>query len=792
MAGGLFAPPPLRPPGILSSPRRARPTHVARSLRRPALLLAATFIGAVIVTTVGLLGWRTAHVSFFGGAEAGRERRRSLQEKWRPAAAPSSHLLVSFHTQSAHHEQQQPTPSSSSSNSNPARDRALARLAALPGMSATPLSALAEGGGLPAGALPASLVGAGGGLLSAAAPRVRRTQPTPPLVADGLAVSHASAALISSTLRDALHPPPSPPQPRFAAPPPLPARRAAVRAAFAHTWAGYVAHAWGSDELAPVSREGYASLCGQGVTILDSLDTLALLGFPGELGRAREWVAGQDWTSGRPRVGRGGGGSHSSSTTTPADGTAGCVASTFEATIRCLGGLVSAWDLTGDALFLEAASGLAGRLAPAFDTPSGLPAPSVLLVPPLAAGGGGGAEEEEVEGDGDDDNAVGPDSPSPHGPPRTTYLAEAGSVQLEWVRLAAAVGRLDWAAMAERAVATILDATPGGDEASPGLFPTTLSLATGAGVFPAEAHTVAGRADSFYECLLKAWLLRRKGGAPAPAGDRPVKAKATAAGGGATAGRHAHALTTPGGPAATERLRAAWEAAMDAVLDRLVGVCPRTGAPFLTTDGGERATDHLACFLPGNLAQGVSAGAVGGPKAARYLEAAVALATTCFQTANGTATGLAPETTIFTPAGPTPGRAAASLLRPEVVESLWLLRAATGNATYADWGWELFTAWERHAKVPTGGYSGVVDVEPGSPGRAAPGPVAWDDQQPSWWPAETLKYFYLLFGDEVGGDGSSAATAPLDGPGGLLHPPGEWVFTTEAHPVRVLAAGGRV
>jgi hypothetical protein len=549
-----------------------------------------------------------------------------------------------------------------------------------------------------------------------------------------------------------------------------------------------------------------------------------LLGFPAEFERARAWVAAQDWATGRPRRQP-----PTNNATAARRPSPGCIASTFETTIRGLGGLLAAADLTGgDAVFLDAAAGLAGRLLPAFATPSGLPAPSVRLVP-----ADGGGDEEDADADADADA----DDPILH--PRFTLLAEAGSVQLEFVRLAALLDRPDLAATAERAVAAILDATPGGDEACPGLYPTTLSLATGGAAF-VEAHAVGGRADSFYEYLLKAWLLRRKGAAAPPPGDRPVAAAAAAVGEQArpaSAGRPDHRdrrpigvgkpsprrppagtpapprLTTPGGPAATERLRAAWEAAMDGVLDRLVGTAPTGGGGllYLTSDLGEEASDHLSCFLPGNLALGVVEGAVAGPKAQRYLAAAAALARTCYEMANTTSTGLAPEATVFTRTGLMPGRAAASLLRPEIVESLHLLRAATGDPVYADWGWEMFTAFERAAKVPTGGYSGVVDVEPGAgmegqrrggaadahshsagagagvgagagagtgaAGRA-PSAVAWDDQQPSWWTAETLKYFYLLFADEADG--------------GLLRPAGEWVLTTEAHPLRVLAAGGRV
>ena len=40
-----------------------------------------------------------------------------------------------------------------------------------------------------------------------------------------------------------------------------------------------------------------------------------------------------------------------------------------------------------------------------------------------------------------------------------------------------------------------------------------------------------------------------------------------------------------------------------------------------------------------------------------------------------------------------------SLLRPETLESLFVLWRVTKNATYRDWGWAIFEAFERHARL---------------------------------------------------------------------------------------------
>lgn len=67
------------------------------------------------------------------------------------------------------------------------------------------------------------------------------------------------------------------------------------------------------------------------------------------------------------------------------------------------------------------------------------------------------------------------------------------------------------------------------------------------------------------------------------------------------------------------------------------------------------------------------------------------------------------------------------------------------------------------SQIPTGGYSGLQDVRQVPPTH--------NDKQESFWLAETLKYFYLLF--------SPPDALPLTGDEG-------WVLNTEAHPLRKL------
>ena len=51
-----------------------------------------------------------------------------------------------------------------------------------------------------------------------------------------------------------------------------------------------------------------------------------------------------------------------------------------------------------------------------------------------------------------------------------------------------------------------------------------------------------------------------------------------------------------------------------------------------------------------------------------------------------------------------------NLLRPETVESLFVVGQVTGNVKYQEWGWHIFRAWEKFSRVSTGGYTNLESV----------------------------------------------------------------------------------
>lgn len=62
-----------------------------------------------------------------------------------------------------------------------------------------------------------------------------------------------------------------------------------------HAWDNYKLYAWGKNELSPISKQphllGVFGPLDLGVTIIDSLDTLYLMGMTEEFNEGRDWVA---------------------------------------------------------------------------------------------------------------------------------------------------------------------------------------------------------------------------------------------------------------------------------------------------------------------------------------------------------------------------------------------------------------------------------------------------------------------------------------------------------------------
>lgn len=114
-------------------------------------------------------------------------------------------------------------------------------------------------------------------------------------------------------------------------------------------------------------------------------------------------------------------------------------------------------------------------------------------------------------------------------------------------------------------------------------------------------------------------------------------------------------------------------------------------------------------------------------------------------------------------------------LRPELLESAYFLHRAgrhLANSTgqmYSGWQWAQDFAWRKLQLTRTDcGYASVKRVAHGTSGHPRDNDVVFHDEMPSFFLSETLKYLYLTFDDD-----------------NVLHQDQDrhWVFTTEAHPI---------
>ncbi|KAJ7099054.1 glycoside hydrolase [Mycena crocata] len=479
-------------------------------------------------------------------------------------------------------------------------------------------------------------------------------------------------------------------------------KRDAVVAAFKYAWSAYEHDAMGYDEYHPISHRGSNLAAGGGIgyTVVDALDTMLLMGTP----LASEYARAKKWVENELSFKRSG------------------YFSTFETTIRVLGGLLSAYHLTGDKLYLTHATDLGERILPVFDTSSGLPASSVNLASRTGSAG-------------------------------SVSVSEATTLQLEFRYLAQLTGKEKFWHKAEKVMQLVNKA-----RLPNGLAPITMNM--GDATFARSTIRMGSNGDSYYEYLLKQYLQTN--------GTEPVYLQMY---NDAMDGVHAHLVKTT--PAQK--------------LTYIAELLPRGWEDWMTSWDPQPKQEHLACFLAGSLMLGATTAGLRRdyyphasvpprmyemtPTGKRDWLTGVAYLEGCMAT-HKTKTGLSPEGVTFRTEADPPGERdwyingagqpgsppydARYMLRPEISESVFLAWRLTGDQRYRDWAWDIFSAIEKHCRLPGGGYATVMDVDTL--------PVQHADKQETFFLSETLKYLFLTFAD--------ASVLSLD----------EVVFNTEAHP----------
>jgi mannosyl-oligosaccharide alpha-1,2-mannosidase len=228
-------------------------------------------------------------------------------------------------------------------------------------------------------------------------------------------------------------------------------RRDAVLQLTRKCWDSYRKYAWKQDALLPLSKDGRGQFSGWAATLVDSLDTLWMMGLREEFDEAVAAVAEIDFgLSSTPQV------------------------NIFETNIRYLGGLMAAYDLSGREVLLQKAIELGDLIYGGFNTENRMPVDNINF---QAAMNGSGLL---VEG-----NVV---------------SASPGTLTLELTRLSQITGDPKYYDAITRVVELFYRGQ--NQTALPGLFPMFVSMSR-EDVTTGGTFTLGGGADSLYEYFPK-------------------------------------------------------------------------------------------------------------------------------------------------------------------------------------------------------------------------------------------------------------------------------------------------
>jgi hypothetical protein len=219
-----------------------------------------------------------------------------------------------------------------------------------------------------------------------------------------------------------------------------------VKQEFLHAWNAYKKYAWGQDQLKPLSKT-FRNWYNESLlmTPVDAFDTMVLMGLKEEANETKELIFNKLSFDKNISV------------------------QNFEITIRLLGGLISAYQLDGDKRFLDLAEDLGNRLLPVFNSKTGMPYRYVNL------------QNDELR-----DSINNP--------------AEIGTLMLEFGMLSKLTGDSVYYDKAKHAITEVYNR-----RSKIGLVGTQINVETGEWT-NTDSH-ISGMIDSYYEYLIKAYLL---------------------------------------------------------------------------------------------------------------------------------------------------------------------------------------------------------------------------------------------------------------------------------------------
>ncbi|KAF2757452.1 seven-hairpin glycosidase [Pseudovirgaria hyperparasitica] len=479
-------------------------------------------------------------------------------------------------------------------------------------------------------------------------------------------------------------------------------RRDEVRKTFKKSWASYRQYAWMKDVLKPISGTSADQFCGWAATLVDSLDTLWIMGMREEFYEAAKAVARIDFgfsTSGRVNI--------------------------FETNIRYLGGLLAAYDLSGHEALKFKAIEIGNLLYGGFNTENHMP---VDFIDFETAKTGQGLEVEDY-----------------------VVSASPGTLTMEFTRLSQITGDPKWYA----AVAEVMEVFRDTQNTTllPGMWPMFVSMRR-KDMASNYQFSIGGNADSLFEYLPKQYQLL----------------------GGAEPKYMWMSRTFMDTAKKNLFFRPMTPDNADILLSGNIDVLD--DGPHLDPE-----SEHLSCFIGGLYA-------LGGRlfENEDYIETGARLTRGCIWAYHAMPTGVMPERynvikcesrlnckwdeakwkeeiqqkkqyKDHLPKGFTTAKDPRYILRPEAIESVFVLYRITGRREFQDAAWEMFQA-VRDVTSTQFAAAAIKDV------TVPKDKVEREDYMESFWLAETLKYFYLVF--------SPPDLISLD----------EYVLNTEAHPFK--------
>ena len=530
-------------------------------------------------------------------------------------------------------------------------------------------------------------------------------------------------------------------------------RQDAVREAFKHSWSGYKDYAWMHDEVRPVTQKSSDPFGGWAATLVDSLDTLWIMGLRDEFEEAVNASKEIDFSdSVLSRI------------------------SVFETTIRYLGGFLGAYDISDGKypVLLEKAKEVGEFLYCAFDTPNHMP---VTIWPWKSA----------LEG-------------SNQFARTNTILADIGSLTLEFTRLSQLTGDMRFFDAITRIMTEMQRVQS--HTRIPGLWPFYLN-ANDLG-FTETSFTLGALADSMYEYLPKQHMLLG-GRSDLVRYDTMYKFAIT--------GIMNHLVFQPMLPDGSDILFSASANVVSNLGDELkTQLLP--------------GTQHLGCFAGAmvgvgaklfnqpeqmNMARKLTDGCVWAynampsgvmPEGLNFIPCEMNSDCKWNETLweeyirskmefipknakpygeNDTETeeNAEPEPPPIDdfirekrlPKGIPEINDRRYILRPEAIESVFVHYRLTGDKDLPDKAWQMFTSVEKAARTQIA-HSGIQDVtananpDDTTEGENQGSRYGHTDNMESFWLAETLKYYYLVF--------SEPDIMDLD----------KFVLNTEAHPFK--------